>query len=125
MTDLAPLAGLNWFWIAIESTAVPAVALLLAYPFWRKGQSTFGSIVGSVIVFGAALGLILREYAVLDLLLQQCLDNGEVCFPDPSAFTRFALYAFIGLIEVFLLFSLGLVVDERIRRRGYAPEWQR
>jgi hypothetical protein len=122
---MAPLTGLSWFWIAIEATAVPAAALLLAVPLWRRGQSTFGSIVGSVVIFGAALGLILREYAVLDILLQQCLDNGEVCFPTPSAFTRFALYAFIGLIEVFSLFSLGLVVDERIRRRGYAPEWQR
>ena len=55
----------------------------------------------------------------------QCLDAGFVCWPEPSAFTRFAIYAFIGLIEVFALFTLGLKAEERSRRRHYAREWQR
>jgi len=42
----------------------------------------------------------------------------------PSAFTRFAIYAFIGLTEVIALFSLSIVVEDRARRRHYAPEWR-
>lgn len=115
---------LSWFWIALELTVLPVTGLLVAVPFWRKGQGTFGSIVGTAIIFASGIALILREYVELDHLTQQCLDAGVVCWPVPSAFTRFAIYAFIGLIEVFALFSLSLVVEERIRRRSYAREWQ-
>ena len=50
---------LNWFWIALASTLPPVTAVLVAFPFWRKGQMTFGSIVGTTVIFGSALGLIL------------------------------------------------------------------
>ena len=53
-----------------------------------------------------------------------CLDAGVVCFPEPSAFMRYAIYAGIGLIEVFALFTFSLKVEERIRNRAYAPEWR-
>jgi hypothetical protein len=68
--------------------------------------------------------LIMREYVVIDRLTKACLEAGETCFPVPSAFTRFAIYAFVGLIEVFILFSISLTVEERLRRRSYAPEWR-
>ena len=38
---------------------------------------------------------------------------------------RFAIYASIGLGEVFLLFTISLAVERRIRNRDYAPEWRR
>jgi hypothetical protein len=115
---------LSWNWIAVESTIPPLVGLLLAWPFWRKAQPIFGNLAGTTIIFGSAFGLILREQIELDRLAQNCVDAGYLCFPTPAAFTRFAVYAFIGLIEVFALFYLSLRVDERRRRRGYAPEWR-
>jgi hypothetical protein len=42
----------------------------------------------------------------------------------PSAFARYAIYAFIGLLEVIVLFSVSLTVERKIRRRGYDPEWR-
>jgi hypothetical protein len=117
--------GLNWYWISIMATAPPIVAVLLALPFWRSRQMTFGSIIGTAVIFGTAMGLILREYVELDRIAQDCLDAGTICWPDPSAFTRFALYASIGLVEVFMLFFFSLKFEERRRRRDYAPEWQR
>jgi hypothetical protein len=116
--------GLNWWWIVFAATVPPVAGFLVSIPFWRKGQSTFGSIVGTAVIFSSAIGLILREYAVLDRLTQACFDAGTVCFPEPSAFTRFAIYAFIGLIEVFALFTVSLMVEERVRRRDYAREWR-
>lgn len=118
------MQGLNWYWIALELAVPPPVALLAAYLFWRKEQMIFGNIVGTAVLFGAAFALILREHAELDMMVRRCLDQGLVCWPDPSAFTRFAICAFIALFEVFALFSLSLVVEERIRRRDYSPEWQ-
>jgi hypothetical protein len=118
------LNELSWFWLVLQATVPLPVALLAAYPFWRTGQAIFGNIVGIGVLFGVAFALIFREHAELDILLQRCLEAGTVCFPDPSAFTRFALYAFIALFEVFALFWLSLVVEERIRRRNYSPEWR-
>ena len=123
--SITPVTGLNWFWISIMATAPWMLAVLVAWPFWRSRQMTFGSIVGTAVVFGTAIGLILREYVEIDRIAQDCLDAGTVCFPEPSAFTRFAIYAFIGLLEVFALFIFSLKFEERRRRRDYAPEWQR
>ena len=115
---------LNWFWIALALTAPPLVGGLVALPLWLKGEPIFGNLAGTAVIFGAALVLILRERVELDRLAQRCLDQGFVCWPEPSAFTRYAIYAFIGLFEVIVLFSLSLRVEAKIRRRGYAPEWR-
>jgi hypothetical protein len=123
-TELQPLNTLSWYWIGVAVLVPPVFALLAALPFWWTRQMTFGSIVGTAVIFGSAIALILREYVEMDRTVRQCLDAGFVCWPEPSAFTRCAIFAFIGLIQVFGLFSLGLVVDERVRRRAYAPEWR-
>ena len=116
--------GLNWYWIALEIVAAPVAGFLLAFPLWRKGQVILGNIAGTVAIFGTAIGLIFREYAVLDQATKACLDQGFTCWPSPSAFTRFAIYAFIGLIVVLALFSVSLVFERRTARRDYAPEWR-
>lgn len=120
----AQVTGLNWFWIAIAAT-VPAVAgLLIAIPFWRRSEAIFGNIVGTAIIFAFAFGMIWREHVELDRIVQACIDAGTVCWPEPAAFTRFSMYAFIGLMEVFMVFTISLRIEERARRRDYAPEWR-
>jgi hypothetical protein len=116
---------LNWFWIGVALTVPPLVGGLIAYPLWQKGEPILGNVAGTVVIFGAAMALILREHVQLDRAGRACLDQGFVCWPQPSAFARFAIFGFIALVEVILLFSLSLKVEARIRRRGYAPEWQR
>ena len=118
------MSHLNWYWIGLGATVPLMVGILLALPFWRSNQPILGNIAGAAIMFGTAIGLILREYMELDQITQRCLDEGLPCFPNPSAFTRFAIYAFIGLAQVFILFSLSLRAEEKYRRRDYAPEWR-
>lgn len=115
---------LSWNWIALALTVPPVVGGLIAWPFWLKTEPILGNLAGTTVIFGAAFALIMREKVALDRLSQRCLDQGLICFPDPSAFTRYAIYAFIALIEVMVLFSVSLKVETRIRRRGYAPEWR-
>ena len=115
---------LNWYWIEI-SIVVPLVAgLAVAWPFWLRKQPIFGNLVGTTATFGWGFAMILREHIEIDRAVQQCIADGYVCFPTPSAFTRFAIYAFIALIETVIVFSVSLVVENRVRRRGYAPEWR-
>jgi hypothetical protein len=118
------VSELNWFWIALGLTAAPAAGWLIAYPIWRMGMPILGNIAGTIVIFAIAIGLIMREHVELDRIVQACLAKGETCWPEPSAFTRFAIYAFIALFEVIALFLVSLRVETALRRRGYDPEWQ-
>ena len=118
------MSELSWGWIALMATAPPLVGVLVAFPIWRTRQPILGNLAGTAVIFAAAMGLILRESVELDRLTQKCLDAGFACWSGPSAFMRYAIYAAIGLIEVFALFMLSLRVEAKIRNRDYAPEWR-
>lgn len=120
----AEVTSLNWSWIALELTVVPLLALLVAMPLWRRTEVILGNVAGTGIIFASAFGLIWREYVVIDRITKECLEAGAVCWPEPSAFTRFAVYGFIALVEVFAMFSFSLWIEERRRHRDYAPEWR-
>lgn len=115
---------LSWYWITLGAVVPPLAGLLVAAPFWWKESPIFGNIAGTAVIFGAAFALIMREHMHLERIVHACLDDGVPCFPNPSAFTRFAIYAFIALFQVIALFTLSLKVEHRLRRRGYAPEWR-
>jgi hypothetical protein len=119
-----PVTGLSWNWIALMGSVPLVVGLIVAYPFWRRSEAIFGNIIGTGVIFSAAFAMIWREHLQIDQVVQQCLDAGTTCFPEPAAFTRFAIYCFIALVEVFIVFMLSLRVEERVRRRDYAPEWR-
>lgn len=123
--DESRVNELSWSWIALELSVPPIVALLSALPFWRTGQMVLGNLAGTAVIFGSAIALILREHVALDRLVREAFDNGVPSWPNPSAFTRYAIYASIALIEVFGVFMLSLWIEERGRRRDYAPEWRR
>lgn len=118
------LRELNWFWIALALTVPSLMGGLIAFPFWRMGEAILGNIAGTVLILGSAIALIMREHVEVDRIAQACIDKGTTCWPEPSAFTRFAIYAFIGLFEVIVLFSVSIRVEARLRRRGYDPEWR-
>jgi hypothetical protein len=117
--------GLSWYWIGVMATVPIVVGLLAAYLFWRRSEPIFGNIVATGVIFGSAFGMIWREHMEIDQIVQTCLDAGFICWPQPSAFTRFAIYAFIGLLQVFIVFMVSLRVEERRRLQNYAPEWRR
>lgn len=118
------MTELSWYWIGIAAVAPMAGGLLIAYPIWLTGQPILGNIAGTLLIFGAAVVLMLREHAALDRLVQACLDQGTTCWPTPGAFTRYAIYAFVALAQVIALFTLSISVETRQRRRRYAPEWR-
>ena len=110
------MTGLNWYWITVGATAPLVVALFLSFPLWWKEQPLFGNLVGTAVLFGSAFALIMREHVLLTRGVTACLDSGLPCFPDPPAFTRYAIYAIAGMAQVFVVFMVGLWKDERMRR---------
>ncbi len=118
------MTTLSWGWIALMVTAPGVGGLLLAYTCWRKGEYILGNLAGAAVILCAAFALIFRESAEIDRVTRACLDAGYTCWPVPSAFVRYAIYAAIGFIEVIALFFVSLTVEQRIRNRHYAPEWR-
>jgi hypothetical protein len=105
---------------------VPAVAAaMIAVPFWRRKSFIFGNLVGTGLCWAAAVGLILREYLEIRTVTQACLDANKTCWPEPSAFTRYAIYASVALLQSIVLFSASLTVERRLDNQLYAPEWRR
>jgi hypothetical protein len=115
----------NWLWLAVAATVPLAFGFLIAWPFWRKGMTTFGSSVGAGIIFMAGAALIGREFTELERLTEQCLaETGFECVFKPSAFARFAVYAGIALVEVFILFDASIAADRRHYRKHFPSEWK-
>ena len=115
---------LSWLWIALMLTVPPVAGVLVAFPCWRKSEMILGNLAGSVVIFGAAIALIVRESVEITRVTQTCLDAGYTCWPVPSAFARYAIYASIAFLEVVALFTVSLRVEAKIRNRQYAPEWR-
>lgn len=115
---------LNWGWIAFMATAPGVLGVLLAYVCWRRSEIILGNLAGSAIILASAFALIFRESAEVDRVTRACLDAGYTCWPVPSAFIRYAVYAGLGFTEVVALFLVSLSVERRIRNQHYAPEWR-
>jgi len=120
------MPGLAWGWIALMLLGPLPAGALLALPVWRRRETILGNLLGTLVIFGAAFALIFRESAALDVARVDCFAAGFVtCWPIPSPFARYTIYAAIGLLEVVALFIISLIVEKRIRERDYAPEWRR
>jgi hypothetical protein len=70
------MTGLNWFWIGLQLTLPPVGGWFMAWLFWRIDQPIFGNLAGSVVLFGSAFALMMREHAEIDRTVRQCLDQG-------------------------------------------------
>src|SRR5438876_9213215 len=91
------------------------LGVLIAYPVWRKTEYILGNLAGAAIILGFAFALIFRESAEVDRVTRACLDQGYTCWPAPSGFIRYAIYAAIGFLEVVVLFMSSLSVEQRVR----------
>jgi len=57
----------------------------------------------------------MREHIELDRIIRACVDfrAGRVLARSQRVFARFAVFSFIALFQVIVLFSLSLKVDEK------------
>lgn len=117
--------GLNWGWIALLAAAPPVVAIGVAWVGWRDQQIVLGNLAGTFVIFASAFATIMRERIEIDRYMQACADSAFACIVEPPPFTRFAVYAFVALVEVFAVFLWSLRVERHQRNRQYAPEWRR
>jgi hypothetical protein len=117
--------GLNWVWMSVALTLPLAAGLAAALLFWwRQRDTLLGSVVGAGLIGASVLLFIWREYLDLARLRASCAERNVACRVQPPDFHRYALYGGIGFAEVMVVFTVGLRVGERARRRTRAPEWR-
>jgi hypothetical protein len=89
---------------------------------------TIGAILGALPIFIATVALIGREFIAIQRFYGQChalLEKHIVCRDlSPDDFTRFAIYCFIGMVEVFVLFYMSAVIDGHKREAEFALPWR-
>ena len=124
MSSLRALPRVVLWLVIVAVGAATLLGFLVAWPLWRMGHGTFGSTVGASVIFICGAIFIGLEYTELERMSAACLEEtGYDCVFSPSAFTRFAVYAGIALIEVFVLFDRGISADRRAYRKRFPSEW--
>jgi formate hydrogenlyase subunit 3/multisubunit Na+/H+ antiporter MnhD subunit len=117
--------GLVWGWIVQAALIPPPIAFPMAWLLWRYASTMIGNVVGCALLFGTTVAAIGREYFALQALTRTCIAQEIPCPIKPDAFTRFAIYAFIGMFQIAALYTIGLWREERARRGSFSPEWRR
>ena len=106
-------------WLAVGLVLPLAAGLVVAYPLWKRRVSDdMGSIAASGVVFVFAVLFIAREYGEVLAATSRCLAASYACRFRPEPFVRYAIYAGIAMAQVFAIFSVGLAMEERQRRRA-------
>src|SRR5262245_56483438 len=106
---------MSWLWIGIAFAAPTLLAILVAAPIWWQGDATVANVVGSGVAGLSIVLLILRENSMLVSIRLECATINLPCHIVPNDFTRFAIYAGIGFIDIMLVFLIGLRFEERRR----------
>ena len=109
--------SLSLTWVFVAALVPITFALLLARPLWhRRVRDEGGTIAGAAVVFACSVALIGREFSHVLKVSAACVAREVACHFEPEPFTRYAIYAGIGMLQVFALFMIGLSVEERLRR---------
>jgi hypothetical protein len=64
------------------------------------------------------------NHRFIQKILLKCVAAGRPCTVHAAPFARFAVYGFIGMLDVMALFVLSLWIEEKRRKRLLAPEWR-
>lgn len=108
---------MNLHWVALACVLPLAVAVAVAWPMWRaRVKDEMGSIAATGVVLLFSIGFIAREYGEIKAVTERCIEREIGCHFHPDAFTRYSVFAGIGLGQTFVLFLAGLAVEERLRR---------
>jgi hypothetical protein len=109
---------MNPWWVAAAAVLPLLVALLVAWPFWRKRVGDeMGTVMGAFVVFTCVILFVGREYLESEKTRVACVVREIGCRFYPKLFTRFMIYGGIGMTHVMVLFVVGLSVEERLRQR--------
>jgi hypothetical protein len=94
---------------------------VVAAAIWRRFGVTIGSVVGAGAIFAAIILFFAGEYIEINRFFIGCRQAAVPCRITLSEFARYAICGIIGFVDVAAVFALGLMVDERRRRKWRSP----
>jgi predicted Na+-dependent transporter len=109
---------LNWWRIALAIVVPMVLGVLVGKLFWRREDSTMGSVVAAGVIFALVLLFFAGEYIEIARFQVACLDAHITCKLRLAAHNRYFIYGFIGFIDVAIVFAMGLRHEERARIRN-------
>ena len=64
----------------VKQRALQIAGVMVAFALWRNGQMILGNIASTIVIFGTAIGLILRESVEPDRLIVEALRRAGIVF---------------------------------------------
>ena len=115
-------------WMTAAFAVPTIIGLLVAVPFWfTRTGAIVGNVIAAAVIFAAVLALIGREFIAIDRVRQQCAEAELGCrdmVSTADAFTRYAAYGLIGLLDTALIFTCHSRFEHKRSRSRYAKEWR-
>ena len=112
------IAGLNWLMVA-AGLVLPLIAgFLIAWLLWGGRDPMAGNLAATGVILISILVFFALEFVEVENVRRDCGASRVRCVFQPSEFTRYAIYAITGFIDIMLIFLASLWYDERRRRRG-------
>lgn len=108
--------------IWIVAIIVPtALAVAAAWPLWRRRNTSVGNAVGALVAFSAGLVFLGRESVLYSRALERCVRGLEPC--PPRGGVQFLYWVCVIFADVIAFFTIGLLLEERVRRRSHYTDW--
>lgn len=106
---------LNWCRIAVSFVIPTLIGLVVARLLWRREDTMMGNVVGAGVSLLVLLLFFAGEY--VEITRFQIAWTGVPYKVRLGYFNRYAIYAFIGFVDVAIVFLMGLRYGEGRKRR--------
>ena len=110
---------LNWWRIVLAFVIPTLLGVGVAMVLWRRRDTMMGSVVAGGLIFALILLFFAGEYIEVTRFQIACQLAGIPCKLRLGDFNRFVIYGFIAFIDVAIVFTIGLRIEDRRRRQPF------
>jgi len=104
---------LNWLRIALAFVIPALMGTAVARLLWQRRDTMMGNVVAGGVILALMLLFFAGEYIEIARFQSACAEAGTPCKLRLGAHNRYFIYAFIGFIDVAIVFAMGLRHEER------------
>jgi len=105
-------------WRILLAFVIPTLlGVVVGKVLWGSDDAMMGNVVASGVILALILLFFAGEYIEIARFQTACVDAHTPCKLRLGAHNRYFLFAFIGFIDVAVVYGMGLRHEERARRR--------
>ena len=105
-------------WRILLAFVIPTlIGVVVGKVLWGRDDTMMGNVVASGVILALILLFFAGEYIEIARFQTACVEANTPCKLRLGAHNRYFLFAFIGFIDVALVFVMGLRHEERARRQ--------